>query len=251
MEGKTLSLSKKLDGGYLHVKKSVTKEPVKNVTKGGYSNYLNRLQGGSECKKVSSGDGKVVAINLGGSKKKYKSPKKRKERKEGKEIKDEKNISLHNIIPKRKAPVKAPVIEPVKAPVKEPVKALVKELVQKPIGKPVPIVLPVTKGSLKKGKVVKRNRSPRKNRSNGRSLTRRRKHDLKKGKRISVTKTRTLSNKDVDKIQSKLKLIKGKSTDEIKQELDKQGIQLTGKSPEILKDIYMYSQLCGINIKRE
>ena len=37
----------------------------------------------------------------------------------------------------------------------------------------------------------------------------------------------------------------------IKKELDKQGIQVSGKSPSILKDIYMYSQLCGINIKRE
>ena len=48
-----------------------------------------------------------------------------------------------------------------------------------------------------------------------------------------------------------LKSIKGKSTDEIKKELNKQGIKVSGKSPSILKDIYMYSQLCGINIKRE
>ena len=53
--------------------------------------------------------------------------------------------------------------------------------------------------SLKKGKVVKRGRHSIKH-SNKRSLTRRRCHDLKKGKRISVTKTRKLSNKDVQSI---------------------------------------------------
>ena len=68
---------------------------------------------------------------------------------------------------------------------------------------------------------------------------------------FSISKVRNLSKKDVNNIQSKLKSIKGKSTEEIKKELDKQGIQVSGKSPSILKDIYMYSQLCGINIKRE
>ena len=105
-------------------------------------------------------------------------------------------------------------------------------------------MLPVTKGSLKKRRLSR-------SRCRSNSLTKRRCHDLKKGKRISVSKVRNLSKKDVTNIQSKLKSIKGKSTEEIKKELDKQGIQVSGKSPSILKDIYMYSQLCGINIKRE
>ena len=119
--------------------------------------------------------------------------------------------------------------------------------------KSIPVVMPQTKGSLKKRQIVKRSRVPNTgSRSKGlrRSLTKRRQHDLKKGKRISVTKVRKLSNVDVDNIQSRLKSIKGKSTDEIKHELGKQGIKVSGKSPSILKDIYMYSQLCGINIKR-
>ena len=66
-----------------------------------------------------------------------------------------------------------------------------------------------------------------------------------------MTKTRKYTNKDIDKIQTKLKSIKSKTNDEIKKELEKQGLKLSGKSPSILKDIYMYSQLCGINIKRE
>ena len=48
-----------------------------------------------------------------------------------------------------------------------------------------------------------------------------------------------------------MKNIKNKNNNEIKKELEKQGIKLSGKSPSLLKDIYMYSKLCGINIKRE
>ena len=107
--------------------------------------------------------------------------------------------------------------------------------------------MPVTQGKLKKRSVTRRsNRQGVK-----KSLTRRRCHDLRKGKRISITKTRKLTDKDVSKIQTKLKSIKNKTNEEIKKELEQQGLKLSGKSPSILKDIYMYSQLCGINIKRE
>tara|TARA_Y100000385_G_C12532552_1_gene400235 strand:- start:117 stop:446 length:330 start_codon:yes stop_codon:yes gene_type:complete len=109
--------------------------------------------------------------------------------------------------------------------------------------------MPITKGNLKKRSVTRRTRSNRKGIKN--SLTKRRGHDLRKGKRISVTKTRKLTDKDVTTIQTKLRTIKSKTNDEIKKELEKQGLKLSGKSPSILKDIYMYSQLCGINIKRE
>ena len=252
MEPKSLSLSKKLDGGYLHVKKrdSNVKQRVSkggsngnskgNGRGGGYSNYLKRVKGGAcrDDKNVGGGAQKVVAIKLGGSKKRtrVRSPKKK--------MVEVKDISESKIVP-TKAPTKAPE----KAPVKAPAKVQVKGPVKQP-KKGVPIQMPKTKGSLKKGKVVKRGRHSIKH-SNKRSLTRRRCHDLKKGKRISVTKTRKLSNKDVQSIQSKLKEIKKKSAEDIKKELDKEGIQVSGKSPSILKDIYMYSKLCGINIKRE
>ena len=52
-------------------------------------------------------------------------------------------------------------------------------------------------------------------------------------------------------LKNKLKEIKDKSEKQIKEELEKQGVKLSGKSPSLMKDIYMYSQLCGINIKRE
>ena len=245
MDAKSLSLSKKLDGGYLHVKKrdsNVNKKSKggSNKSSRGYSKYLNRLQGlkgGADC----STDKKKVSIQLAGSKKVYKSPKKSKEKGN---IKD---ISKSTIIPKKAEPNKT---EPKKTEPKktEPKKAEPKKAEPKkaePKNKGIAIALPVTKGSLKKRRVSR-------SRCRSKSLTKRRTHDLKKGgKRISVSKIRNLSKKDVNNIQSKLKSIKGKSNEEIKKELDKQGIQVSGKSPSILKDIYMYSQLCGINIKRE
>ena len=108
MEPKSLSLSKKLDGGYLHVKKrdSNVKQRVSkggsnskgggnskggNGRGGGYSNYLKRVKGGAceDDKNVGGGQNvaaqkvatqKVVAIKLGGSKKRTRdrSPKKKK-----------------------------------------------------------------------------------------------------------------------------------------------------------------------------
>jgi len=260
MENKPLSLSKKLDGGYLHVKKkdSNVKRRVskggsngKGGRRGGYLNYLKRVNGVNkdvtkqyktqEGGKYSDPNKKVVSIKLGGSKKKRgKAPKNKS---------DAKDISRSPI-----TPVKNVIPSPPEPAIRSTQKGLQKPPEKKGTPQPtekkgLPLVMPKTKGSLKKGKVVRRHRVTSKGR--GRSLTRRRCHDLRKGKRISVTKIRKLSNKDVDNIQSKLKSIKGKSTDEIKTELDKQGIQVSGKSPSILKDIYMYSQLCGINIKRE
>ena len=257
MEHRSLSLSKKLDGGYLHVKKRISKGGGSGNSKGigkvgGYSNYLkrvgqgnkdgqgNKIQGGS---KSNDPNKKVVSIKLGGSnkKKRGKSPKKKP---------DSKDISTSSITPIKKIDKSVVKLAPKPKQTPKP------KLAPKPkptLKKGLPLVMPKTKGSLKKGTVVRRHRGTSKNsrKSRGRSLTRRRTHDLKKGKRISVTKVRKLSNKDVDTIQSKLKSIKGKSSDEIKKELDKQGIKVSGKSPSILKDIYMYSQLCGINITRE
>ena len=263
MEQKPLSLSKKLDGGYLHVKKHKgdSNKSKHSPSKGGYSNYLHRnkhemdgntyQKGGTTYQKggtTSMDKQKVVSIQLhGGSKKRRPSPKKQKKQKQ---VKD---ISESTILPKKKDKDK-PKGDAVAKP-KEEIQAKPEEEVQaKPKGdavkpKGIHVQLPKTKGSLKKRKVTRRSLS--KKRGIKKSLTKRRTHDLKKGKRISVTKTRKYSKKDISFIQNKLKNIKGKSTDDIQKELKNQGVELSGKSPEILKDIYMYSQLCGINIKRE
>ena len=235
-----LSLTKKLDGGYIHVKRSLTKSPNK---RGGYAEYLKKMKGGSEDKanrqnkrdvnkrQQINNEKKIVSVKLKDTRKK--SPKK-----VTKEIKD-----IPNIIPKKRVKVaqpKADVPQPEVAEQKAPEQKVPEQKVAEQ-----KVVQPVkAKGSLKKQK-----------RSNGRrlnkSLTKRRKSNHKKGKRISVTKTRKYTTKDISKIQNKLKDIKNKSDKDIKEELEKQGVKLSGKSPEIMKDVYMYSQLCGINIKRE
>ena len=49
----------------------------------------------------------------------------------------------------------------------------------------------------------------------------------------------------------KINEIRKTKTTEIKKELEKEGIKVSGKSNRLLKDIYLYSKLCGINIKHE
>ena len=243
-----LSLTKKLDGGYLHVKKSPQKDRVK---KGGYSDYLNKMKSGSSDKGSSSkggcdgkkggskqsGDRKVVAVKLG-------TPKKRVSAKKKREVK-----GIPDILPQRKGvqPVRLKQVEKPKQPVSRP-----KKSPQKVKQTGVKVQGPKPNQVLKKQRVLKRSSGKSRGRRLNKSLTKRRggSHH-KKGKRISVTKTRNLSNKDISTIQSKLKDIRKKSNKEIQVELEKQGVKLSGKSPSIMKDVYMYSQLCGINIKRE
>jgi hypothetical protein len=246
-----LSLTKKLDGGYLHVKKSPQKDRVK---KGGYSDYLNKMKSGSSSKGRStkggcgekkggskqSGDRKVVAVKLGTPKKKVSAKKK-------KEVK-----GIPDILPQRKVvqPEKPKQVEKPKQAEKPA--SLPKKSPQKVKQTGVKVQGPKPNQVLKKQRVLKRSSGKSRGRRLNKSLTKRRggSHH-KKGKRISVTKTRKYSNKDISTIQSKLKDIRKKSDKEIQTELEKQGVKLSGKSPSIMKDVYMYSQLCGINIKRE
>jgi hypothetical protein len=239
-----LSLTKKLDGGYLHVHK----RQHKSITnRGGYSSYLEKNRGGAtQVNKNSSkqSGNKVVAIKLRPSSKKKPSSNRRK-----KAVK-----SIPNIMPKKEPmpPSEKPAEKPVKPQAAEK-QAAEKQAAEKQAAKHTGVTIqnPKVKGSLKKQRVLKNVTGKSKSRRINKSLTRRRNNSLKKGKRISVTKLRKYSDKDISRIQSRLKDINKRSNEQIKQELNKQGIQLSGKSPEILKDIYMYSQLCGINIKRE
>ena len=89
---------------------------------------------------------------------------------------------------------------------------------------------------------------PRTRRSNRRS-TQRKKSKIH-GRKISV-KSRVFNKKDIQKVEDKIKEIRGKKTDEIKSELKKQGIKVSGKSNRLLKDIYLYSKMCNINIQHE
>ena len=52
-------------------------------------------------------------------------------------------------------------------------------------------------------------------------------------------------------MQKHIETIRSKKTSEIKKELETNGIQVTGKSNRLLKDIYLYSKVSGINIQHE
>ena len=238
MENK-LSLSKKLDGGYLHVKRSKTSSYKKSR---GYSAYLNKQVGGSEKSAKDSTVGGKRNIVVRRSQKKQ--SKKRVRKKGGMK---EKPFDISTVMPTIK-PATKPATKDKAKPVAEPATKDKAKPVAEPAtkDKAKPVAEPATKD---KAKPVAK---PKKSRSHTKRVRRKRGSNRKHlGKRVSVTKTRTYSSKDVTTIQKKLLDIRKKTPQQIKQELDNQGIQLTGKSPEILKDIYMYSQLCGINIKRE
>tara|TARA_B100000902_G_C27242563_1_gene880824 strand:+ start:100 stop:300 length:201 start_codon:yes stop_codon:yes gene_type:complete len=66
---------------------------------------------------------------------------------------------------------------------------------------------------------------------------------LKSQKRVSKI--------DVQKVTKKIEEIRKKKASEIKKELEKDGIKVSGKSKRLLKDIYLYSKVCNINIKHE
>ena len=52
-------------------------------------------------------------------------------------------------------------------------------------------------------------------------------------------------------VETKIKEIRKKKSDDIKKELEKDGIKVSGKSKRLLKDIYLYSKVCNINIQHE
>ena len=59
------------------------------------------------------------------------------------------------------------------------------------------------------------------------------------------------NEKDIKNVSQKMRQIRSTKTDEIKKELEKQGVKVSGKSDRLLKDIYLYSKVCNINIQHE
>ena len=85
-----------------------------------------------------------------------------------------------------------------------------------------------------------------------RSLTRSntRKKNSKINRKISI-KNKQMGEEDIKSVSQKMKQIRNTKKDEIKKELEKQGVKVSGKSDRLLKDIYLYSKVCNINIKHE
>ena len=74
----------------------------------------------------------------------------------------------------------------------------------------------------------------------------------KKGSRkISFKKSNKISEKDIHRVEKEIKQIRTKKADDIKIELEKEGIKVSGKSKRLLKDIYLYSRICNIKIQHE
>jgi len=73
----------------------------------------------------------------------------------------------------------------------------------------------------------------------------------RESRKVSMKKHRKISEKDIRKVQKHIEEIRSKKTEDIKLELEKEGIKVSGKSKRLLKDIYLYSKVCGINIKYE
>jgi len=72
----------------------------------------------------------------------------------------------------------------------------------------------------------------------------------KTNRKISI-QNKKLGEKDIKNVSQKMRKIRSTKTDEIKKELEKQGVKVSGKSDRLLKDIYLYSKVCNINITHE
>ena len=92
---------------------------------------------------------------------------------------------------------------------------------------------------LKQLKQPKQRRSKMKNRLSKRHTVRR---------RVSL---RNLSKKKVKNINQEIQLAKKMSDDKIKDELLKSGIIIKGNQQQLMRDIYVFSNLGGINIRKE
>jgi len=94
---------------------------------------------------------------------------------------------------------------------------------------------------------------PKSLRKTHRSNTRSNHRSIKKKSRprnITV-KTEIFNGKNIKEVESRMKDIRNKKTDEIKTELEKQGVKVSGKSNRLIRDIYLYSKICNINIQHE
>ena len=88
-------------------------------------------------------------------------------------------------------------------------------------------------------------------RSNKRNIRRSTKRNSRNVRKFSIKKHKKVSENDMKRVEQKINSIRNKKSSEIKKELEKEGIKVSGKSNRLLKDIYFYSKVCNINIKHE
>ena len=109
---------------------------------------------------------------------------------------------------------------------------------------------PEVKKSIEKKSLPKRSLTRSINRSNIRPNNRSKNNRSKTNRKISI-RNKKLGEKDIKNVSQKMRQIRSTKTDEIKKELEKQGVKVSGKSDRLLKDIYLYSKVCNINIQQE
>jgi hypothetical protein len=111
--------------------------------------------------------------------------------------------------------------------------------------KPEPPKAP-TKPKIKKPKrdLTRRNKRPSKKPDKDNKV----KKDKEKKVRI---KKKAITAEDIRDIERRIVAIRTKKPKDIKEALAKEGIQVSGKSNRLLKDIYFYSKVCNINITHE
>ena len=101
-------------------------------------------------------------------------------------------------------------------------------------------------------RIINRSLTRNKNRSSTRNTNRslNRKNRSKKNRKITI-QNKKIDEKNIKNVSQKMRIIRNTKTDQIKKELQKQGVKVTGKSDTLLKDIYLYSKICNINIQHE
>ena len=150
-------------------------------------------------------------------------------------------LQIENNISKKKSNIRLPTQN-------ENMTSKLNKSINKPIVKPTvkPAVKPTVKPTVKP--IVKPAVKPVKKKS--RSISRNNTRSKKRNRRVSI-KNSTFKTKDIKDVESKIKLIQKKKIEDIKKELEIQGVKVTSKSNKLVRDIYLYSKMCNINITHE
>ena len=109
---------------------------------------------------------------------------------------------------------------------------------------------------IKKG--MKSDKSPQSKKNSVKKLSKKisrsfskKKKSKSKSRKISIKSKKKINNKQIEILEKHINQIRTKKPTDIKKELEKDGIKVSGKSNRLLKDIYLYSKICGINIIHE
>ena len=70
-------------------------------------------------------------------------------------------------------------------------------------------------------------------------------------RQVKVSKPTVLTDEHIKRVEKKIQNIRKQKLSDMKKELEKRGVRTTGKSNRLLKDIFLYSKMCNINIQHE